>query len=311
VTVGLCVKNSGETLLKTLESIVSQDFPKEDIEIIIVDGGSQDETLEIIRDFILHTKIKVSVLFDEGKGLSTARQKVVDNAKGSYILWVDGDVILANDFLKKQLRFMRKRPFVGLARGKGEYTESGGFVGDVQNLLFSTLDIVYFGATICKTKVLRQVGGFDKRMIGAAEDVDIKTRILLLGWQSTINKEAKFFHIPKDTLKNLFKQYSWYGHGDHFLYHKYEGLIKIPYRLPPYYFGWGLKLSKKAYNQYHLKKAFIIPFLCFFISISWCLGFLRGHIQGYGHSIKKPEIRKEALFAAKQSLERARTRKKF
>ncbi|MEM2130590.1 MAG: glycosyltransferase [Candidatus Bathyarchaeia archaeon] len=303
VTIGLCVKNAEKTLKRTLESIVSQNFPEKNIEIIFVDGNSRDKTLEIINNFIRCSKIKASVFSDGGRGLGTARQKVLDHAKGTYILWIDGDVILADDFLKRQLifmRFMRKRSPIGLVRGKGEYIETGRLISDVQNLLFTALDIVYFGATISITNMLKQVGGFDKRIVGAAEDVDILTRLNLSGWQLAINKKAKFSHISRHTLKDIFREYSWYGYGDHFLYHKYEGLIKIPYRLFPIYFGWGVKVSRKAYKEYCLRKAFLIPFLCFFISVCWFLGFLRGHIHGYGHAIKKPEIRKEALIVARR-----------
>jgi glycosyltransferase involved in cell wall biosynthesis len=295
LSIGICCKDSEATIRKALESIAFQDFPLDNLEIIIVDGGSKDKTLDIVKEFLQRTKIKGRIFYDKGAGLSTARQIVLDNAQGEYILWLDSDVVLARDFIKQQLSFLIKRPRAGLVRGRGYFTESRDFVADVQNLLFCSIDVVYFGATLSRVAALKQIGGFDRRIKGASEDVDIKIRMLIYNWDCLINEEAIFFHVPKDTLQDLFKQYSWYGYGDHFLHHKYSGLIKIPYRLPPIFFGWGLKLSKKSYRNLHKKKCFLIPLLCLFISVCWCLGFFKAHIEGYGHSIKKPEIDKETL----------------
>jgi glycosyltransferase involved in cell wall biosynthesis len=301
VTIGLCVKNSEKTIENAIESIISQDFSHENMEIIVVDGGSKDKTIDIIKNSLSRTKIKLILLFDKGEGLGVARQMVVDNASREYIVWVDSDVVLSKSFLKKQLEFMEKHTEVGMARGKAEYRQSDfGLVANVQGLLFSLLEGVYLGATICRTKALREINGFDKRIKGASEDVDVKTRLLLKGWKTTMNPAATFYHVAKDTMRSIYRQNLWYGMGDHFLSHKYEGFINIFYRLPPVFFGWGLKLSRKSYWQHRKKKSFLIPLLCALISICWWIGFIKGHIRGYGHAINKHEIKKETLLKLKQ-----------
>jgi len=297
LTVGICTKNSEATIAKTLESIASQDFPLKNVDIIIVDGGSKDGTLKTINGFLKKTNIKGRIFFDEGAGLGSARQIILDNVRGEYILWLDSDVVLAPDFINQQLSFLEKRPRAGLVRGKAYFTESRALIADIQNLLFCSIDVVYLGATIGRVEALRQVGGFDKRIKGASEDVDIKIRLFMHNWIYLINERAIFFHTPKNTLRNIFKQYSWYGHGEHFLHHKYSGFLKIPYRLPPIFFGWGLKVSKRSYKNNYKKKSFLVPLLCLFIGVCWCLGFLKAHIEGYGHSIKRPEIK---LFTSKR-----------
>jgi len=57
ITIGLCVKNSEKTIKKCLESIINQDYPKELVEIIIVDGGSKDRTIEIAKEMISNAGI--------------------------------------------------------------------------------------------------------------------------------------------------------------------------------------------------------------------------------------------------------------
>lgn len=294
VTIGMCVRNSEGTVRATIDSVVNQDFPSKDVEIIVVDGDSRDKTLAIINDVISGTKMNLRVFSDRGEGLGVARQIVVDNARGDYIVWVDSDVILAEGFLRGQLEFMEKNPSVGMARGESEFIESGkGLSADLQGLFFNVAraGAVYMGATICRTEALREVNGFDTRIRGAAEDVDLKIRMLSKGWKTTVNNEVKFRHISRETLRDVFTEYTWYGYGDHFVNHKHRGFVDVVNRIPPTYFGWGLKVARKAYQQFHVKKSFLMPLLCWFMSVGWCLGFAKSHFEGYGHSTGKRETK--------------------
>lgn len=284
VTVGICVKNSEDTIKAALDSIIDQNFPHDEMEIIIVDGNSQDKTLEIANDIIVTTKIKSRIFSDKGEGLGAARQIAVEKARGEFIVWVDGDAILARDFIRKQLDFMEKNPNVGMARGKSERIKStNNLFGDVQNLFFSMINVEYMGATICRTRVMREVGGFDKLIEGAAEDTDLKIRMIQKGWKNALNNEANFTHFPRKTFRSFIAEYSWFGYGGHFISHKHRGFVNIASRLPPIFFGWGLKLSREAYRRFYTKKSFLIPSLCFLAILGWWFGFTKGHIDGYGH----------------------------
>ena len=80
--------NSSSTLRECLESIFSQDYPREKVEVIIVDGGSRDETLEIARNFkvkILHNSLRTG---EAGKSVGLMA------AKGELVAFVDSDNIL-------------------------------------------------------------------------------------------------------------------------------------------------------------------------------------------------------------------------
>jgi len=302
------VKNAEKTIEETLDSITTQDFPHENMEIIIVDGGSRDKTIDIAINKISKTDIREKVLCDEGKGLGTARQMVVDNARGEYIVWVDNDVVLSKDFVRKQVDFISKNRDMGLVIGQYEHIElEGELVSNIQSLFASLLRMVSLSATICKTAAIKEVNGFDKRIKGASEDTDIASRMVLAHWKLAINSKAKFHHKQKGTIRDLANRGVWYGYGGHFMRHKYEARIKIPYRLPPVYLGWGLKLSFEAYKKYWKKISFLIPIPCLFFSIGWCLGFTLGHIHGYGHSIKDHEIRKERTLIAMEEVQKMLT----
>jgi len=223
------------------------------------------------------------VFSDQGRGLGTARQIVIDEASGQYIIYLGDDVTLPTDFLRKQVAFMEANQLVGAAIPESEYKEyKNSLVTNIQNLLFSVVRNLSNG-TIFRTTALRQVHGFDVNIKGASEDREVMLRLASAGWKITANSKAKFFHGRKETLRSVHRRYFWYGYGDHFTNHKHKGTYKVAYYLPPSHFVWGLKKSLKAYHKYQDKKSFLLPFFCFFTSINWCLGLLISHFDGYGH----------------------------
>jgi hypothetical protein len=75
---------------------------------------------------------------------------------------------------------------------------------------------------------------------------------------------------------------SWFGYGGHFFSHKANRHPTWRYSLIAA-FGNGLKYASKAYRQTHSKISFLIPLRLVLANISWWFGFIKGHIDGYGH----------------------------
>ena len=102
--------NAQNTILKTIESVRQQTF--EDLEIIVVNDGSTDRTLEIVNT-IEDTRIKV---FDyPNGGVATARNRGIEKARGDYIAFLDADDWWTNDKLALQLKALTENSQAGLA----------------------------------------------------------------------------------------------------------------------------------------------------------------------------------------------------
>lgn len=85
-----------------LESIFGQGLNDEDFEVIIVNDGTKDRSMEIIQDIVSQHK-NVTIINQENKGLSVARNVGIATAKGEYILMPDSDDLLVDNSLKPLL----------------------------------------------------------------------------------------------------------------------------------------------------------------------------------------------------------------
>lgn len=290
VTIGFCVKNCEATVKEALESIIKQDYPHDLIEVIVVDGYSKDKTLKIVKEILGSSDIKVR-FFLEDKGLGVARQIVADNATGEYILWVDGDMILAQDHISKQVEFMENNQKVGIAGGRFQSYPGENLIARLESVEWIVLDQIYgkkestrpilhrAGGCIYRVRALRQIGGFDTCIKGALEDLDAEYRMGDHGWLTYFITDAIFCDRRKGTWKDIWKENFWYGYGGHYFMHKHGRNRRFSMFLE------GFKRTVVAYRVTRRKIVFLFPLQYFFKKIAWFFGFLKAHMDGYGHNI--------------------------
>ena len=94
--------NVAEYLEECIESLVSQNFPDSEYEVLIVDDGSTDGRTGMICDQLTSEFEVVRTIHQENGGLSSARNTGIKYSKGDYLLFVDGDDFWSNkNFLEK------------------------------------------------------------------------------------------------------------------------------------------------------------------------------------------------------------------
>ncbi len=97
VSVVVPVYNGADYIGETLESILNQDFKS--YELVIVDDGSTDNSLEIIKNTLSKSNIQNKVITQENKGVSNARNVGIENSSGKYVIFVDDDDIIASNHI--------------------------------------------------------------------------------------------------------------------------------------------------------------------------------------------------------------------
>jgi len=294
VTIGVCVRNCEDYVKEAIESIVDQDFPHELMELIFVDDGSEDKTLSIIQEYVSRIDISAKVFHSSWRGLGHARNIIAANAEGDYILWVDGDMVLTGDFVRKLVEFMEQNPEVGIAKGEQALEPGGNLLATLETYARAAGRMVDYqsekarskalgtGGSIYRIEALRQVGGFDENLRGYNEDWDVEIRVRSAGW-SLLTTNAKFVDYERHGLiwKSLWSRYWLRGYYTHYFLHKNRGLLKHYKMFPPAAFLLGLLHAHKLFKLTHEKKVFLSPFQYAFKMTAWYLGFTRSHFDSY------------------------------
>ena len=106
ISVIVPVYNVERYIVNCLKSIVDQDYT--DFELLLVNDGSKDNSIEYAKDYLKGTDINWRVIDKENGGLASARNAGIREAKGDYISFVDADDVWFHDFLSSLLKEIEK-----------------------------------------------------------------------------------------------------------------------------------------------------------------------------------------------------------
>lgn len=95
VSVIVPVKNGGAKIQGLLDSLMQVDYPKEKLEIIVVDGNSSDDTREVV------SRYEVKLLTEEKRGINGARNTGVKHSEGDIVVFTDSDCVVPKYWIKK------------------------------------------------------------------------------------------------------------------------------------------------------------------------------------------------------------------
>lgn len=109
VSIIIPVYNLEGYISKCLESVMAQTY--KNIEIVVIDDGSSDNTQEIIKEK-MKVDSRIKYVFQKNSGVSSARNKGIDKSEGEYILFVDADDYIKKDMIEKLYSEINKNQIV-------------------------------------------------------------------------------------------------------------------------------------------------------------------------------------------------------
>ena len=121
ITVLMPVYNGAEYIAEAIESVLLQTFG--DFELLIINDGSTDNTLNIINSF---NDNRIVVISQENKGIGAALNKGLSLARAEYVARFDADDICYPDRLEKQYHFISSNPEYIVVGSSGEYMDAKG-----------------------------------------------------------------------------------------------------------------------------------------------------------------------------------------
>lgn len=111
--------NRAEQLMVTLESVATQQYPTARWECIVVDNNSKDDTRERVEAFaVAHPDLQLRYVFESNQGLSYARNRGIEEAKGEIIAFVDDDERIVEEFVSAYVELFASHRDAMSAGGK-------------------------------------------------------------------------------------------------------------------------------------------------------------------------------------------------
>src|SRR5919112_1147650 len=183
VSVVIPCYNQARFLGEAVESVLCQGYS--DLEIIVVDDGSEDSTEEVASEYTKDDS-RVRLIRQDNKGLAAARNRGLSEAGGKYVVFLDSDDRLVLEALEVGVRELEAHPGCAFVSGIcRKITADGSIVPEWEQFRVRDdpyLELlrscpVYVPAVMYRRSVFDAVGGFDTSY-KAAEDYDLYYRIL-------------------------------------------------------------------------------------------------------------------------------------
>lgn len=112
------VRNMERTISTTFEYLMHISYPRSEMEIIFADGGSKDRTVEIIKEYQQKNPFIKLVEIPNCPSPGFARTRALQEAKGDFIFFTDGDCAPGEDWIYKMLEIFNKDPRIGAVGGE-------------------------------------------------------------------------------------------------------------------------------------------------------------------------------------------------
>jgi glycosyltransferase involved in cell wall biosynthesis len=181
VSIILPVYNSEKTLIKTIKSVLNQTFT--DFELLVINDGSQDSTLEVIDDI---RDPRMKIFSYPNAGVSASRNRGLAKATGEFISFLDADDLWTPDKLEAQFKALQDNPQAAVAYSWSDWIDEsdqflrpGGHISVNGNVYTNLLlrDFVESGSNpLIRRQALAEVGGFDESLVHG-EDWDMWLRL--------------------------------------------------------------------------------------------------------------------------------------
>ncbi|MEH1780192.1 MAG: glycosyltransferase [Nostoc sp.] len=173
--------NSEKTIKQTIQSVLNQTFTN--LELIVINDGSQDSTLEVVTQF-QDSRIKVFSYANAGGNVS--RNRGLHHAVGEFVSFLDADDLWTPDKLQSQLKALQENATAKVAYGWTDYIDTNGkFIlsgkrinvnGNIYEELLLNNFLENGSNPLIDKKALITLGGFDESL-NAAQDWDMWLRL--------------------------------------------------------------------------------------------------------------------------------------
>ena len=224
VTVVLPIRNEVEFIERSLGALLLQDYPPDRMEILVMDGMSDDGTRALLRSLLARGHAMPVRLHDNpGRIVPVAMNRAIDVSRGDVIVRVDGHTVVAPDYVRACVDALEANAAdcVGglmVARGRSPFGEAvalatshplgvGGSRFHYATRVMET-DAVYMGAW--RREAFAWTGEFDEEM-ACNEDDELSYRLRGKGARIVLDPAIRSVYYNRSSARTLWRQYFRYG----------------------------------------------------------------------------------------------------
>jgi len=246
VSVIIPVRNEEEYIAQCLQSVVDQDYPKDLMEVLVVDGMSEDSSREIVSEIAGKFRF-VTLLHNPKQVKAAALNKGIGESSGQLILPVDAHSFIDPDYISECVNALHQTDaanvggvvlpigtsFVQRAIGLGMSSFFG--IGSVrfrdrENGFYT--DTVSFGAY--RREVFEKIGLYDEEA-HYGEDDELNFRLIKSGSKIFLSPRIKSRYYPRSSFSGLWKQYYNFGYGKVRTIRKHGRPASFRHLVPPFF----------------------------------------------------------------------------
>lgn len=218
VSIIIACRNEEEFISKCLDSIINSDYPKDKLEILVVDGKSEDGTREIVKKYI--EKYPFIKLLDNQKKIKPCALNMgIKEAKGEAIMVIDAHSVCQKDYISKCLEYLKKYKVdnIGgiiktlpakntvvakaIAISLSHFFGVGGSRFRVGSKKPRWVDTVFGGCY--RKEVFKKIGLFNENLV-RSQDMEFNLRLKRAGGKILLVPNIVSYYYPKSNLKDFF-----------------------------------------------------------------------------------------------------------
>jgi glycosyltransferase involved in cell wall biosynthesis len=217
------VRNESDTIERCINGILINDYPREHMEVIVVDGGSTDNTRSIVKKLMVGDE-RVKLLDNPARITPVGVNLGIRHSTGDLIVFMSGHAVMSRNFMAELARVIKEHPDVWRAGGVME-TVSDTHMGRVIAAAQSSPVGVGPGNwrvgvregyvhQVCFAVVPRfvfdRVGLYDEELVRNQDD-EFNQRVREAGGKHYMNPAVRIQYFARGSLRHLARQYYQYG----------------------------------------------------------------------------------------------------
>jgi len=238
VSVIIPVRNEETHIQSCLKNLPGQTYPSNKIEVVVIDGMSNDNTRARINKFRKeHPRLNLRSINNPKKEIFPALNIGIKNAKGEVIIRLDARTHIKKDYIKQCVKTLlnTKADNVGGVQKPIAQSPTQKAIGIAMSHPFGVgnaqfrlgnksgfVDTIYLGCF--RKNVFKKIGLFDENSGIISEDSDINLRIRKAGGKVYLNKDIAAYYYPRETILKLSQLYFRYGRAKAVNFFKHKRL---------------------------------------------------------------------------------------